>query len=222
MNAITALVQKDIRIIYRDRFLLFIAVYALILALVARLGVPWVPVDNLDLYIAPAIVMFGTLLLGTLLGFALIEEREQGTWLLLRVLPLSSRTVFAYFVVSASGLSLVVSFAAAMLYGYPVADWPAFVFMLVASALAAPLVMLALGALAKNKIEGLAISKIISALGILPALVFSPPRRGRSSPCGARCTGCTSACFRRTRATRRDSTLCIGQRTLYGFPGLPR
>ena len=89
MNQIRALARKDIRVIYRDRFMLFIAAYALILALVARLGVSWVPVenDNLDLYLAPAIVMFGTLLLGTLLGFALIEEREQGTWLLLRVLP---------------------------------------------------------------------------------------------------------------------------------------
>ncbi len=175
MNAIVALAHKDLRIIYRDRFMLFIAAYALILAFVARLGVPWVPIDNLDLYLAPAIVMFGTLLLGTLLGFALIEEREQGTWLLLRVLPLSSKVVFAYFVASASVLSLVVSFAAAMLYGYPVADWRAFVFMLIASALAAPLVMLALGALAKNKIEGLAVSKIISAAGILPVLLFFGP-----------------------------------------------
>ena len=140
--------------------MLFIGAYALILALVARLGVPWVPVDHLDLFLAPAIVMFGTLLLGTLLGFALIEEREQGTWLLLRVLPLSSKTVFIYFGASASLLSFIVSFAAAMLYGYPVADWPAFVFMLVAGALTAPLVMLALGALAKNKIEGLAESKL--------------------------------------------------------------
>ncbi len=174
MNQIRALARKDIRVIYRDRFMLFIAAYALILALVARLGVSWVPVENLDLYLAPAIVMFGTLLLGTLLGFALIEEREQGTWLLLRVLPLSSKTVFTYLAASASLLSLIVSFAAAMLYGYPVADWPAFVFMLVASALAAPLVMLLLGALAKNKIEGLAVSKIISGAGILPVLVFFP------------------------------------------------
>ena len=149
--------------------MLFIAAYALILAIVARIGVPWVPIDNLDLYLAPAIVMFGTLLLGTLLGFALIEEREQGTWLLLRVLPVGSKTVFAYFAASASLLSLVVSFAAEMLYGYPVADWPAFVFMLVASALTAPLVMLALGALAKNKIEGLAVSKLIHT-GKPPAL----------------------------------------------------
>ena len=175
MNKISALARKDIRVIYRDRFMLFIAAYALILALVARLGIRWVPVDNLDLYLAPAIVMFGTLLLGTLLGFALIEEREQGTWLLLRVLPLSSKTVFTYLAASASLLSLIVSFAAAMLYGYPVADWPAFVFMLVASALAAPLIMLLLGALAKNKIEGLAVSKIISAAGILPALIFFVP-----------------------------------------------
>jgi fluoroquinolone transport system permease protein len=175
MKALRALVQKDLRVIYRDRFMVFIASYALILAVVARFGVRWVPINHLDLYLAPVIVMFGTLLLGTLLGFALIEEREQGTWLLLRVLPLSSKIVFAYFIVSASFLSLVVSFAAAMLYGYPVADWPAFVLMLGASALAAPLVMLLLGALAKNKIEGLALGKIISAAGVLPAMIFFAP-----------------------------------------------
>jgi len=175
MKALTALAQKDLRVVYRDRFMVFIAAYALVLAVLARLGVGWVPIDNLDLYLAPAIVMFGTLLLGTLLGFALIEEREQGTWLLLRVLPLSSKIVFAYFIVSASFLALVVSFAAAMLYGYPVADWPAFFVMLVASALTAPLIMLLLGALARNKIEGLALSKILSAAGAFPALIFFAP-----------------------------------------------
>ena len=61
MKAVTALVRKDLRVIYRDRFMVFIAGYALILALVARLGVGWVPIDNFDLYLAPAIVMFGTL-----------------------------------------------------------------------------------------------------------------------------------------------------------------
>ena len=45
MNAVTALVRKDLRVIYRDGFMVFIAAYALILALVARLGVGWVPIN---------------------------------------------------------------------------------------------------------------------------------------------------------------------------------
>ncbi len=53
MKAVRALVHKDLRVIYRDGFMVFIAAYALILAVVARLGVGWVPIDNLDLYLAP-------------------------------------------------------------------------------------------------------------------------------------------------------------------------
>jgi len=175
MNAVLALAQKDLRVIYRDRFMVLIAAYAFVLAAIARFGVPWVPLADLGLFVAPAIVMFGTLLLGTVLGFALVEEREQGTWLLLRVLPIGVPAVFVYLTVTTGALSLAVSFVAAMLYGYPVADWPAFLFMLVASAPAAPLMMLAIGALAENKIEGLAVSKLLSAAGILPVLVFFVP-----------------------------------------------
>lgn len=175
MNAIVALASKDIRIIYRDRFLAFVALYALALALVARALVGWIPWESAAIYLAPAIVLFGTILLGTLLGFALVEEREQGTWLLLRVLPLGATTLFLYLVVVASVSSFVVSAAAAHLYGYPVADRPAFFVMLAASALCAPLVMMIIGSLAANKIEGLAMSKIVSAAGVLPSLVFVLP-----------------------------------------------
>jgi hypothetical protein len=175
VKVFVALARKDLRVVYRDRFMLFVAGYALILAVVARFGAPWVPIAHVDLYLAPAIVMFGTLLLGTLLGFTLVEEREQGTWLLLRVLPMSSTSVFVYLATTAGVLAGAVGFAAAVLYGYPIPDWPAFVFMLAASASAAPLVMLVIGALAKNKIEGLAVSKIVSAVGLLPLAIFFVP-----------------------------------------------
>ena len=175
MNAVMALARKDFTVVYRDRFLVFIAAYALILAAVTRWGVSFIPVDHLDLYLAPGIVLVGTLLLGTVLGFSLIEEREQGTWLLLRILPLGQGTLHLYLVATASVLSIAISLLAAAIYAYPVADWPLYLFMLASSGLAAPLMMLALGALARNKIEGLAVSKILSAVGFLPALIFLVP-----------------------------------------------
>lgn len=175
MNAIIALAQKDLRIIYRDRFMAFIAGYSLLLALFCRFLVPYIDFENLGLYLAPAVVLMAPILLGTLLGFALIEEREQGTWFLLRVLPIGSKLLFAYFAGVASLLSFLVSFASVLLYGYPVLDWHAMVFMLAVSALAAPLVMLLLGATAANKIEGLAISKILSGSALVAILVFVVP-----------------------------------------------
>ncbi|HXV64974.1 MAG TPA: hypothetical protein VEK15_30025, partial [Vicinamibacteria bacterium] len=163
------------RIVYRDSLLVFLPLYALILALVMRLLVSFVPVADLGLYLAPAIVQFGSILLGTVLGFALIEEREQGTWLLLRVLPLRQSTLFLYLVAASTILSSVVGLAAAMVYGYPIADPVAFSWMLVAGSLLAPVVMLVLGVLATNKVEGLAVNKLVSISLLLPALVFVAP-----------------------------------------------
>ncbi len=175
MSQLIALARKDARIVYRDRFLLLLALYSMVLAVVARIGVPWIPVDGLGLYLAPAIVLFGPLLLGTLVGFGLIEEREQGTWLLLRVLPLEPLKLFSYLFFVAGLLSYVVSLASSVLYGLPVVDRWLFALMLLPASLTAPLVMLLLGAFCSNKIEGLAVSKILSTLGLVPALVFVLP-----------------------------------------------
>lgn len=175
MRQFLALARKDARVVARDSFLLAILLYTLVLALVARVTVPRVPVAGLPLYLAPAVVLFGTLLLGTVLGFALIEESEQGTWQLLRVLPLASRTLFLYLGAGSGLASVVVSLLAAFIYGQPVADLPAFLLMIGVSSLAAPLVMLLLGALASNKIEGLAVSKVLSLVLLSPAAVFMPP-----------------------------------------------
>lgn len=175
MSQLAALIQKDARVVYRDSFLVLLTLYSLAIALVARLLVPWVGAEKLDLYLAPAVILFSPLLLGTVLGFALIEEREQGTWLLLRVLPLGQLGLFSYLCAAAGLVSGIVSLVSAYLYGYPVADRLMFGSMLVASSVSAPLVMLVLASLCANKIEGMAASKMISFIGFSPALIFVLP-----------------------------------------------
>jgi fluoroquinolone transport system permease protein len=175
VRQLLALARKDARIVVRDSFLVAILLYTLVLALVARVAVPRVPVPHLSLYLAPAMVLFGALLLGTVLGFALIEESEQGTWQLLRVLPLDPATLFLYLGSGSGLISAVLSLLAVLLYGQPVADVPAFLLLLGVSSLSAPLMMLLLGALASNKIEGLAVSKILSLVLLTPAAVFVLP-----------------------------------------------
>lgn len=175
MKILLALLRKDARVVYRDSLLSLLPAYALILALLMRWAVAYVPLANIGLYLAPAVVLFGTILLGTMLGFALIEEREQGTWLLLRVLPVSQRLLVFYLGFAATMLSAAVSSVAAWVYGYPIADWTAFFGMLLAGSLLAPVVMLVLGGVASNKVEGLAVSKVLSVVLMLPALVFVLP-----------------------------------------------
>ena len=116
MKAVMALLQRDIRGIYRDGFLIMMAFYSLMLALVTRIAVQWVPLDHADLYIAPFIVITACSLVGMVFGFGLIEERETRTWLLLRVVPVSPAVLTGYWIVTVSGFSFVISLVSVALY----------------------------------------------------------------------------------------------------------
>ncbi len=108
-------------------------------------------------------------------GFALIEERESKTWLLMRVVPVSQATLTAYWIVAVSGFCMVVSLVSAAIYGLAPAAWGGFLLLTVVQSVGAPLVMLLLGALASNKIEGMAVGKIISSSMLLLIGIFVLP-----------------------------------------------
>ena len=176
MSHVTTLLTKDARAISRDRFLLFMLGYGVLISLALRFLVPlFDALPHLALYVAPAAPMLGSLLAGTVLGFALIEERETRTWLLLRVVPLTGRTLALYFVGGGALLGLTIGLACAAAYGAPVVRPGLYALLLLANALAAPLLMLFLGAFAANKIEGLALGKIGSSASATPLLLFLLP-----------------------------------------------
>jgi fluoroquinolone transport system permease protein len=175
MSRVGTLLRKDARGIYRDGFLLYLCAYAPLIAIAARIAVPWIPVEDLSLYLAPWLVTVGGSLAAIVFGFGLIEERERQTLLLLRVVPLSRRAHFAYLATTTGLLSCALGLAVAVIFGQPVADLPGFLLMLAVGSLLAPLGMLTLGVAAANKIEGMAVAKVVSCMSLLPALVFAVP-----------------------------------------------
>jgi fluoroquinolone transport system permease protein len=175
VSQLAALLRKDARVVYRDGFLAFLPLYAVLLPLAGRFLVAWLPVADLGLYLAPAIVLTGALMLGNVLGFALIEERERGTWLLLRVLPVGEWSLLVYHAAMSSFFAFCLSLASALAYGHPVANVPAFFVMAAISSLTAPIVMFVLALFASNKIEGLAVTKLFNLVTMVPALVFVLP-----------------------------------------------
>lgn len=175
MSHVATLLGKDARAIARDRFLLFMLGYGVLISLALRLLWPFVDLPHLQLYLAPAAPMLGSLLAGTVLGFSLIEERETRTWLLLRTVPLTPRTLGVYFIGGATALGIVVGLACAVAFGAPVERPALYLPLVVANGLAAPLLMLFLGAFASNKIEGLAMGKIGSSASAAPVLFFLLP-----------------------------------------------
>lgn len=169
------LLRKDLLTVGRDRFLSYLVLYPLLTSLALRLLVPWVPVDSLDLLAAPLPVMMPPLFIGLILGFGLIEEKENRTWLLLRVVPLSPGRFFAYLVIVSGAASFVLSLAAAAIYGYPVARWGTFLLMAAVLSLTGPFLTVFLGALAANKIQGMAIAKVSSFAQLAPVVLFVLP-----------------------------------------------
>lgn len=175
MRKILALLRRDARTLYRDRFLTFILFYGLVLALFLRYTVRLFAVPGLPLYLAPASVLIGGVLAGNVRGYGLIDERETKTMLLTRVLPVSRTLEVLYFFISTAVLSLLLSVGGATIYGRGVTEPASFVLLVLGAALTGPLLALLLGATAENKITGLAVSKIASAAGALPALVLVVP-----------------------------------------------
>jgi fluoroquinolone transport system permease protein len=170
-----ALLRRDARGLYRDRLLLFLAGYALGLAIITRVAVRWVPIAHIKLYVAPMVIVFAAGLIGLVGGFTMIEERETGTWLLVRVLPVSRRTITSYWIVTVTTFCAVVTLAS--VYGLAPKDVGSFALLVVAASLSAPLIMLLLGALATNKIEGIAIGKIISGSALVLISLFVLPAK---------------------------------------------
>lgn len=175
MNGFAALFRRDVRGIYRDGFLVAMTAYSLVIAAAARVIVRWIPVAHVELYVAPFIILSATALIGIVFGFGLIEERETRTSLLMRVLPVSPGTLTTYWTVVVGGFGLAISLASALVFGLRPANMAAFLVLSAVAALGVPVVMLLLGTLATNKIEGLAVSKIISGSSLLLAIVFVLP-----------------------------------------------
>ncbi len=161
--------------ITRDGFLFFLLGYGFVVALVLRGVVAVLPFETLSLYLAPAVPFIGGMLVGTVFGLALVEEREVRTALLLRVSPLSGRHLALYL----GGATLLLAFVSggigAWLYGQPVVRPGLFVACLLAGAFGAPLLMVFLGAVASNKIEAMAIGKAAGIVTSVPGLLFVLP-----------------------------------------------
>ena len=180
---IATLGRNDARLIGRDRFLLFMFFFVLYLAVVLRLGLPWLnsylatngllpsettPQSLVDFYpmiIAWLVIFTGALLAGTIFGFALLDEKDDNTLKAMLVTPIPpSRyvlykicipTLFAFFIV----VALFLFIAQAMIPPGPL------LLIAAGASLTAPIIMLFYAIVADNKVQGFAMSKFAGLAG---------------------------------------------------------
>ena len=186
-EVVRALGPIDVKSVRRDPLLRWLIVYPLAMALLIRWGVPILRAHLLtrfqfDLHPYYGLFMSFVLLMtpvlaGIVIGFLLLDQRDDQTLTALQVTPLTLSGYFAYRIAVPTVVSFVVTLAVLPLAGLLDLGPLATVIAALSSCLLAPIYAVFLGAFASNKVQGFALSKALGVL-LLPPLVayfVNPP-----------------------------------------------
>jgi fluoroquinolone transport system permease protein len=163
------------------------AIYPLVIAVVVRLGVSplteWL-VRRYEFNLAPyypllmsVILLMPPMLAGIVIGFLLLDQRDDQTMAALQVTPLTLKGYFAYRNILPLVLSFIVTVIVFVLAGLVSVGFLGVIGAAASSAPLAPIYALALATLAANKVQGFAFSKAFGVLLFPPvfAYFFEPP-----------------------------------------------
>lgn len=184
--AIRALVDADARLVWRDPLLKWIVLLPVLLALLLRVLIPRAHAALLvdaGFDAAPyyPLVMSGYLMtapgiVGMVMGFLLLDERDAHTLTAIRVTPLSARRYLAYRITTPLVVATASTLVGYLLIGITPLPFTSLLAISVVGALSAPLIALVLATAAPNKVAGLAVVKVLNGLNLLPVAAFFLPR----------------------------------------------
>lgn len=182
-KALTHIGRNDARVISRDSFLLLMTGYILGITILMRYALPWLnnrlaANDAIPFALAthyPMLIAFialfnGALLGGTIVGFVLLEEREDGTIQAMLVTPLPVPTYLSYRVLLPTVFGFMLVTAQMLILSNLVAlsFWQMLLLALGAS-LTAPIASLFFASFAENRVQGFALMKFTGIGGFVIA-----------------------------------------------------
>ncbi len=183
-RALRVLAPNDLRLIWRDSFLLLMMLVVPLTCLVLRWVVPyltgvvaeWVELERYyGLILANFVIGGQPVLLGAVVGILFIEERDEGTLLALQASPLSLRSFLGYRLLAAMGLSVVFTLIGVPLAGLVSVSLLELLAAAVLASLAVPLVALTYAVYIQNKVQAVTAIKLVQAWGGLPVLLYFAP-----------------------------------------------
>jgi fluoroquinolone transport system permease protein len=187
IRTLRALGAIDAGSLWADPLLRWMAALPLAVALAVRLALPLALVKVGELagvelaWLQPllagyVVVALAPLLAGAVVGFLLLDQRDDRTLLALRVTPLPLGAYLAYRLAAPTVAALAATLAAVAVAGGLGLTPGSALLAALASAPLAPLAALSLAAFARNKVQGLALMKAASVLLMAPlAALFLPP-----------------------------------------------
>jgi fluoroquinolone transport system permease protein len=167
----------------RDALLRWIVALPLLIALMARYLLPvvigrleatlHVSLDGLyPVIVGYALLITAPVMCGTVIGFLLLDERDDRTLLALRVTPLPLGSYLAWRLSLPMLLSVLTTLVIFPLAGLGELDLPRLLVAALAAAPLAPLMALALATFAANKVQGFALVKASGVFQMAPLVAY--------------------------------------------------
>jgi fluoroquinolone transport system permease protein len=170
--------------VQRDPMLKYFMMIPVILAVVVRLLVPIVReafIDQFDLadyytlIMSYFFILMLPMLFGVIIGFMLLDEKDQGTLLALQVSPLSMSRYVMYRLSLPMLLSFLSLYIVFPIVNFYTIDFVSLTLISLVGAFWAPILGLILPTVANNKVEGFALMKGIGGLFIAPIAAWFVP-----------------------------------------------
>lgn len=182
MNFFLALCINDFRSTYRDPVFKALLFFPFLSFVIIRWLIPYLAAHfSVLVEYKEVILMWGCLqssiMFGFIYGFLFLEEKEEHVSDVIRVMPISGFKLVSSRLFLGVVISTVVDLCLVYYGGiFRISLIKAFLVSFQFS-LSAPLIALVLGALANNRIEGLAQMKVLNLLLILPGLIYFLPQK---------------------------------------------
>lgn len=184
-RAVRGLGPIDVRTVGRDPMLRWLIFVPILLALAFRWMVPVVTERLMSRYgfdlvpyytlIVSGIPLMAPNIVGVVVGFLLLDQKDDGTLAALQVTPLSLDGYLAYRISVPMAISVVLSIVAVPLVGLvEVHPLTVLLVALMASPLA-PFYALLLAGFANNKVQGFAVAKMAGILSWPPVIAWFLP-----------------------------------------------
>ncbi len=180
--ALKALGPVDYKSIRRDSLLNWIILLPLGIAMLLRFLIPWLAqlimgqfqFDIKPYYplLASMILQLAPMMCGMVIGFLLLDQRDDHTLTALQVTPLSLNGYFLYRISLPAVLSLVMGVMVVPLLNLVRMDFISLLAAALAPAPLAPIFALFLGAFAQNKVQGFALMKSMGAIFVPPLVAY--------------------------------------------------
>jgi len=179
-----ALVRADVASIRREPVLLFLVAYPWVGILILRWFLPrmdavlrpgFALADYYGLVTSIFALLTVPVLLGAVIGFLLLDERDEGALAAVRVAPISPSLYGAARTAVPMAMSLAFAFAVVAGLGFVRVPAAGLLAAALLAATEAPIVALLMASVARNKVEGLALAKGIGFLFLAPVIAWFAP-----------------------------------------------